>query len=158
VSSAPRELAEGQWRQVIDDVDARTRARDVRRLIFCSGKIAVDLLTNPARQSAPHVAICRVEQLYPLPVRDMLGVIESYPGLEEVRWVQEEPENMGAWDFVRPSLEGLVGSRRLGVLARPRSSSPAEGSAARYGQTQAQLLKQALDVKVDKSEGQKVEK
>ena len=158
VSSTPRELAEGQWRQVIDDSDAQTHAREVRRLIFCSGKIAVDLLTNPARPAAPHVAICRVEQLYPLPVRDMLGVIERYAALEEVLWVQEEPENMGAWDFVRPSLEGLVGSRRLAVLARPRSSSPADGSAARYAQTQAQLIKKVLDAKVEKSEGQKVEK
>ena len=55
------------------------------------------------------VAICRVEQLYPLPVRDILAAIERYPTLEEVVWVQEEPENMGAWEFVRPSLEGLAG-------------------------------------------------
>ena len=101
----------------------------MRRLIFCSGKIAVDLFTSPLRQQADAVAICRVEQLYPLPVRDMLEAIERYPKLEEVLWVQEEPENMGAWDFVRPSLEGLAGTRRLAVLARPRSSSPAEGSA-----------------------------
>ena len=158
VSSAPRELAEGQWRQVIDDDDARKRARDVRRLIFCSGKIAVDLLTHQARPASAHVAVCRVEQLYPLPIRDMLGVIEGYPGLEEVLWVQEEPENMGAWDFVRPSLEGLAGSRRVAVLARPRSSSPAEGSAARYAQTQSQLIKKALDVKVEKSQSREVEK
>ena len=69
---------------------------------------------------------------------------------------------MGAWDFVRPSLEGLVGSRRLAVLARPRSSSPAEGSAARYARTQSQLIKQALtltsDAKVEKSESRPVEK
>ena len=54
-------------------------------------------------------------------------------------WVQEEPENMGAWEFVRPPLEGLVGTRRLAVLARPRSSSPAEGSAARHAQNQERL-------------------
>jgi 2-oxoglutarate dehydrogenase complex dehydrogenase (E1) component-like enzyme len=104
------------------------------------------------------VAICRVEQLYPLPVRDMLGVIERYPSLSEVLWVQEEPENMGAWDFVRPSLEGLVGSRRLAVLARPRSSSPAEGSATRYARTQGQLIRKTLEMKVEKSESRHVEK
>jgi 2-oxoglutarate dehydrogenase E1 component len=147
MASAPRELAEGRWRQVIDDGERRQRAGDVRRLVFCSGKIAIDLLTSPLRANAPDVAVCRVEQLYPLPVRDMLGAIEAYPKLEEVVWAQEEPENMGAWDFVRPTLEGLVGSRRMAVLARPRSSSPAEGSAARHARTQERLIAQALTLK-----------
>ncbi len=78
----------------------------------------------------------------------MLGAIERYPGLEEVFWVQEEPENMGMWDFVRPLLEGLVGTRRFAVLARPRSSSPAEGSASRHAQNQARLIAQAFDLKL----------
>ena len=72
-------------------------------------------------------------------------MIEGYPKLEEVLWVQEEPENMGAWEFVRPPLEALVGTRRLAVLARPRSSSPAEGSAARHAQNQEQLIVQAFE-------------
>ena len=75
----------------------------------------------------------------------MLRTIDSYPKLEEVLWVQEEPENMGAWEFVRPLLEGLVGSRRLAVLARPRSSSPSEGSAARHAQNQERLLARAFE-------------
>jgi len=147
VSSRPSDLAEGCWQQVIDDPEGRMKAADVRRLILCSGKVAVDLLTSTYRAQAPSVAICRVEQLYPLPVRDILDVIERYPALEEVRWVQEEPENMGAWEFMRPSLEGLAGSRRVAVLARPRSSSPAEGSAARHAQNQERLIAQAFDVK-----------
>jgi 2-oxoglutarate dehydrogenase E1 component len=147
VASAPRELAEGRWRQVIDDDERRQRQGDVRRLVFCSGKIAIDLLTSPLRKDTTDVAVCRVEQLYPLPVRDMLGTIESYPRLEEVVWAQEEPENMGAWDFIRPTLEGLAGSRRLAVLARPRNSSPAEGSAARHARTQERLIAQALGIK-----------
>ncbi|HUL75527.1 MAG TPA: 2-oxoglutarate dehydrogenase E1 component, partial [Vicinamibacterales bacterium] len=162
VASAPRDLAEGQWRQVIDDEEARGRARGVRRLVLCSGKIAVDLLTSAERAAATHLAICRVEQLYPLPVRDILGVIEGYPALEDVVWTQEEPENMGAWEFVRPALAGLVGARRLAVLARPRSSSPAEGSAARHAQIQSQIVQKALtsraDLKVGKSGSQEVEK
>jgi len=147
VASTPRELAEGRWRQVIDDEERQAHAGDVRRLVFCSGKIAIDLLTSPIRKTTPEVAVCRVEQIYPLPVRDMLGAIEGYPRVEEIVWAQEEPENMGAWDFVRPTIEGLVGARRLAVLARPRSSSPAEGSAARHGRTQERLLAQALTVK-----------
>ena len=97
-------------------------------------------------RSRTAVAVCRVEQIYPFPVRDLVSAIEGYPALEEIVWVQEEPENMGAWEFVRPSLEGLVGSRRLAVLARPRSSSPAEGSAARHAQNQERLVNSAFEV------------
>jgi 2-oxoglutarate dehydrogenase E1 component len=145
VASAPRDLAEGRWLQVIDDQDV-SRPDRVRRLVFCSGKVAVDLLTSDARGESPEVAVCRVEQLYPLPVRDMLGIIERYSKLEQIVWVQEEPENMGAWEFVRPSLDGLAGSRRLAVLARPRSSSPAEGSAAAHAHNQERLIRQAFDL------------
>ena len=77
-------------------------------------------------------------------MRDLVEVIDRYPSLEDVVWVQEEPENMGAWDFARPLLADLVGTRRLLVLARPRSSSPAEGSSARHAQNQERLVAQAL--------------
>jgi 2-oxoglutarate dehydrogenase E1 component len=148
--STPRELAEGKWLQVIDDGGARERAKEIRRLVLCNGKIAVDLLTHPQRAAATAVTICRVEQLYPLPVNDLVRVIDGYPSLDEVVWVQEEPENMGAWDFVRPSLESLTGAKRLSVVARPRSSSPSEGSAARHAAIQAELVKQALEVAASK--------
>jgi 2-oxoglutarate dehydrogenase E1 component len=148
MSSTPRDLVEGRWQRVIDDPDVSgaRRSEDVRRLILCGGKVGVDLLTSSTRATTPAVAICRVEQIYPFPVRDLTTVMEGYPALEEVVWVQEEPENMGAWDFVRPLLEGLVGSRRLAVLARPRSSSPAEGSAARHAQNQERLIYKAYEV------------
>jgi 2-oxoglutarate dehydrogenase E1 component len=159
VASTPRDLTEGRWLRVIDDPDIRPVGRseddrpaplrpveEIRRLIFCTGKVGVDLLTSSHRASTQAVAICRVEQIYPLPVRELLAVIEGYPTLEEIVWVQEEPENMGAWDFVRPSLEGLAGGRRVAVLARPRSSSPAEGSAARHAQNQERLIGKAFEV------------
>ena len=146
VASAPRDLSEGRWMKVIDDEEAAKRAEDVRRLIFCSGKIAVDLLGSQHRAQSPGVAVTRVEQLFPLPVNEMLRTIDAYKKVEEVLWVQEEPENMGAWEFVRPQLEGLVGSRRLAVLARPRSSSPSEGSAARHAKNQERLLARAFEV------------
>ena len=170
VASTPRDFAEGRWHELIDDPDVERpadrgangrrparpggsaarllRAEDVRRVIFCSGKIGIDLLGARAKGAErPPVAVCRVEQVYPVPVREMLGVIEGYPQLQEVVWVQEEPENMGVWDFIRPFLEGLAGTRRFAVLARPRSSSPAEGSAARHAQNQEELIAQALDLK-----------
>ncbi|MCC7008170.1 MAG: 2-oxoglutarate dehydrogenase E1 component [Acidobacteria bacterium] len=153
VASAPADLAEGQWMKVIDDEEALRRADDVRRLVFATGKVSVDLLTSAHRHASPAVAITRVEQLYPLPINEMLQSLESYPRLEEVLWVQEEPENMGAWEFVRPLIEDLVGPRRLAVLARPRSSSPAEGSAARHARNQEQLLARAFELRSDAGAG-----
>ena len=146
VVSTPRDLAEGKWQHVIDDVAMTARAGDVRRLVLCSGKIAVDLLTSDARKSSTSVAICRVEQLYPFPLADVAHVIGGYPHVEEIVWVQEEPENMGAWEFVRPLLQPLTSGRRFDVLARPRSSSPAEGSSARHAANQERLIAQAFGV------------
>jgi 2-oxoglutarate dehydrogenase E1 component len=156
VASSPRELAEGRWLPIMTDVlsdraPGASPAEDVRRLLFCSGKIAVDLLTSGLRSESAAVAVCRVEQIYPLPISEMLQAIESFPRLEEVFWIQEEPENMGMWDFVRPALEGLVGDRRFAVLARPRSSSPAEGSSARHAQNQDRLIAQAFDMQLKTS-------
>jgi 2-oxoglutarate dehydrogenase E1 component len=143
VASAPRELAEGRWQPVLDDPGVDKN--QVKRLILCSGKVAVDLLTSEDRPKAPEAAIVRVEQLYPFPVDDVQAAIESYPVVSDVVWVQEEPENMGAWEFVRPHLEALVSGRaRLALLARPRSSSPAEGSAARHARNQQMLIQRAL--------------
>ena len=147
VASSPRELAEGRWQQVIDDAEARGRETDIRRLVLCSGKVAIDLLTSERRKESPAVAICRVEQLYPLPVNDIRKVIESYPALEQVVWVQEEPENYGAFEFVRPHLQSIVAGRyNFSYIARPRSASPAEGSAARHAQNQAVLVAAAFTV------------
>lgn len=147
-ASAPIDLAEGQWQPVIDDAEAQARASAVRRVVLCSGKVAVDLFTSPLRAASQAVAICRVEQLYPLPVTEIRQLLERYSGLEEVMWVQEEPENMGAWDFVRPTLATLAGSKRLSVAARAASSSPAEGSAARHAHNQARLVAQAFELGV----------
>jgi 2-oxoglutarate dehydrogenase E1 component len=146
VASSPRELSEGGWQMVIEDAEAVARPRDIRRLVCCSGKIGIDLLTSGDRAAASAVAVCRVEQLYPLPVNELLASVERFPDLEEIVWVQEEPENMGAWESVRPALAELAGRRRVAVLARPRSSSPAEGSAARHAQNQERLIRRALEL------------
>ena len=74
----------------------------MRRLAFCSGKVAVDLLTSERRKDNPNVAVVRIEQLYPFPEDAIRKVIDGYSNVREVCWVQEEPENMGAWEFARP--------------------------------------------------------
>jgi 2-oxoglutarate dehydrogenase E1 component len=146
VASTPRELSEGRFRMVIGDEDAAERAADIRRVLVCSGKIYVDLVSAEQRAARPDIAICRLEQLYPVPMRDLRAAIDAYPNATEVVWVQEEPENMGAWEFIRPHLQEVSSGRAVRRVARPRSASPAEGSAARHTLNQQVLIDQAFGV------------
>jgi 2-oxoglutarate dehydrogenase E1 component len=156
VASTPRELAEGRFRMVIPDEEAAARAADVRRVLVCSGKVYTDLVAAEQRATRPDVAICRLEQLYPVPMRDFRAMLDAYANAEEVVWVQEEPENMGAWDFIRPHLIDVAAGRPVRRVARPRSASPAEGSAARHALNQQALVNQAYGASsrpVDGAEG-----
>jgi 2-oxoglutarate dehydrogenase E1 component len=147
VASTPRDLAEGRFQSVIDDDDARTRAKGIKRLILCSGKVYVDLITSERRQTSTDVAICRVEQLYPYPKGALTKVFAGYPALREVVWLQEEPENMGAWEFMRPLIDETIGDRcPLRYIGRARSASPSEGSAAWHQLNQKALVEQAFDL------------
>src|SRR5690606_793220 len=141
----------GQWQPVIDDADADVEK--VRRVILCSGKFAVDLLSNKQRDENDAIAIVRVEQLYPFPMDVLHPILERYVNAEDVVWAQEEPENMGAWEFARPLLIALLGKlsqaqqgqrKLLHYLGRPRSSSPAEGSSATHNFNQSALIEQAF--------------
>ena len=144
VASTPRELAEGRFRTVIDDEDARGRAREIRRIIACSGKVYVDLVASDTRAEARDTAICRIEQLYPVPAQSLRAMFDGYAEADEIVWVQEEPENMGALDFIRPHLVEAANGRPVRVIARPRSASPAEGSAARHARQQQLLIEAAF--------------
>jgi 2-oxoglutarate dehydrogenase E1 component len=147
VASTPRELVEGRFRSVIDDADARQRAKQIKRLVLCSGKVYVDLISSERRAAAKDVAIARVEQLYPFPGPALREVMGTYPSLEDVVWLQEEPENMGAWEFMRPLLEELIRNRcPLHYVGRARSSSPSEGSSAWHQLNQKALVERAFDL------------
>ncbi len=147
VASSLSELANGHWQPVIDDIDAKPDA--IHRVILGSGKIMLDLMTSKQRADHPEVALIRVEQLYPFPSEDLAPIIERYTNAGEIVWAQEEPENMGAWEFARPLLTDLLDGRLPGhlplhYLGRPRSSSPAEGSSAAHSFNQAALIEQAF--------------
>ena len=147
VASTPRELEQGRFLSVIDDEDARARAGSIERVVLCSGKVYVDLVTSDRRRAAANVAVCRVEQLYPFPKIALNEVLGRYPSVRDVVWLQEEPENMGAWQFMRPQLEELIGDRcPLRYIGRARSSSPSEGSAAWHQLNQKMLVEQAFDL------------
>ncbi len=128
---------------MLDDAETAGRAADVRRVVLCTGKVYVDLVGNDRRAAARDTAIVRVEQLYPVSSK-LRATLDWYGSADEIVWVQEEPENMGAWDFIRPHLVQASGGRPVRLIARPRSASPAEGSAARHGRQQQQLVEAAF--------------
>jgi 2-oxoglutarate dehydrogenase E1 component len=146
VASTPRELEEQRFRSVLDDPEARGRAKSITRLVLCSGKVAIDLLTSEQRKTVTDVAICRVEQLYPFPKVALGEIFDTYTSVRDVVWLQEEPENMGAWEFMRPLIEEMIGDRcPLRYIGRARSASPSEGSSAWHQLNQKVLIEQAFD-------------
>lgn len=152
------DLTEGTFQPVIDDVQSLAHARDIRRVVLCSGKIAIDLLSHERRAQADDVAIVRVEQLYPFPEKALKRVLANYPHIEEVSWVQEEPQNMGAWRYVASKLPSLVTHLDVGisVVARPERSSPASGFMDLFLAEQAQLMADAFGTPVKEHGGKHV--
>jgi 2-oxoglutarate dehydrogenase E1 component len=145
--SSLRDLAEGQWQPVLDDTRARRRPEDVRRLVLCSGKVHADLVASPQREASTGIAIGRLEQLYPFPADEVQPILDGFLHLQEVVWLQEEPENMGAWSFLQPRLAKVIkGQWPLRYIGRPPNSSPAEGSAAWHAANQKALVEHAFNL------------
>ena len=142
-SSKLEDLTGGRFRPVLDDPAAAPAS--VTRLVLCSGKIYYDLLKAPAHAAAAHVAIGRVELLYPFPAAEIRTLLARYPGLRDVMWVQEEPRNMGARKFVLPKLRELVPPTvSITDASRPERSSPAEGYPAAHKFEQDRIVAAAL--------------
>jgi 2-oxoglutarate dehydrogenase E1 component len=144
-SSSPDELTSGTFRPVMDDPRAQHRRDEVTRLVLCSGKVAIDLDSSPERDAATGVAVVRVEQLAPFQYTVISNVIQNYPNLEEIIWLQEEPRNMGSWLYVRPRLRELVEQTfPIRYIGRPERSSPAEGSLHKHNEEQAAIVAAAF--------------
>jgi 2-oxoglutarate dehydrogenase E1 component len=86
----------------------------------------------------------RIEELYPFPAEELRAVLEGYPDLSELIWLQEEPRNMGAWRYIQPLLQELVGELPVRYIGRPERASPAEGSADAHAVEQARIVEEAL--------------
>jgi 2-oxoglutarate decarboxylase len=150
-SRSPLEqLEHGSFAHVLDDPGV-TDAASVRRIVLCSGKIAHEALQRRQQlagedaAAAAAVAIVRIEQLYPWPISSLAPLFERYAQADEVVWLQEEPENMGAWSFVHARLHAALPDRlRLRHVSRSESASPAIGSAALHQLEQADLLQRAI--------------
>jgi 2-oxoglutarate dehydrogenase E1 component len=129
--------------------EPRVPVEKVTRLVLCTGKIYYDLIGHPSRADNEGVAIGRVELLYPFPEGQVRELIETYPNLEEVVWVQEEPRNMGARAHMSPRLMQILPKHlKFGYIGRPERASPGEGYPAAHTAEQNRILRTALDLGV----------
>jgi len=131
------DLTSGQFRPVIDDPVASQAREAITRLVFCTGKIYYEL----AVKRGPHVAIVRIEELYPWPGSHVAQIVDLYPAIEEVIWAQEEPKNQGAWTYVSPRLRMSTGNALpTRYIGRPDRASPAEGYAESHKKEQERIV------------------
>jgi 2-oxoglutarate dehydrogenase E1 component len=129
---------------VLDDPRAQDRKDKVTRLVLCTGKVAIDLEQSTARDTES-VAVARVEMLAPFQTGPLRDVINSYPNLQEIVWLQEEPRNMGAWTYMGYRLRDLVGDAiPVRYIGRPGQASPAEGYAEKHKENQARIVAAAF--------------
>jgi len=136
------------FRHVIDEVDKIAPARKIRRVVLCTGKVYYDLLQERRDKGIKDVAIVRLEQLYPFPRISLPRVLAQY-GNAEVVWCQEEPENMGAWNFVDRRIESVlktldIAAKRPEYVGREEAASPATGLAKVHQHQQEALVRAAL--------------
>ncbi len=144
-TSAVSELSEGRFQPVLAEADHDRSA--VRRLILCTGKIYYELAGHEMRKDNPYVAIGRVELLYPFPQAEILALAESYPALEEVVWVQEEPRNMGARAHMGPRLMQILPAHlKFGYIGRPERAASGEGYPVAHANEQNRIITTALNV------------
>ncbi|WP_344304875.1 multifunctional oxoglutarate decarboxylase/oxoglutarate dehydrogenase thiamine pyrophosphate-binding subunit/dihydrolipoyllysine-residue succinyltransferase subunit [Streptomyces turgidiscabies] len=151
-ASKAEEFTSGAFRPVIGDESVT--AADVRRVVFCAGKLYYDLEAERKKRGNTDTAIIRIERLYPLPGAELQAEIAKYPNAEKYLWAQEEPANQGAWPFIALNLidhlDLAVGAdiphgERLRRISRPAGSSPAVGSAKRHQAEQEQLVREVFE-------------
>jgi 2-oxoglutarate dehydrogenase E1 component len=145
-ASTLRDLSEGSFQSAIDDPQGASKRDAVKRLIFCTGKIYYDILAAGVPES---VAVVRVEELYPWPHEEVARIVDLYPHIDEVAWVQEEPKNMGAWSFVAPRLRVSTGNALvIRYYGRVERASPAEGYQSTHAEEQERIITDALSAPV----------
>jgi len=135
------DLSHACFREIMVD---QAESGPVKRVLFCSGKVYYDLMTKYQAEPTPGYAVIRVEQLYPFPKAAVEEALSGFPEAEAFCWVQEEPQNMGAWTFIRPHLEEVTGSTPA-YIGREPSASPAVGSLRRHMLEQEKLVEYAFD-------------
>lgn len=143
--SKVKDFTVGSFEEIIDDnVENKN---DITKILLTGGKIYYDLKSHKDRNSIKDTALVRVEQYYPYHSEKIKEVLKSYPNAKKVHWVQEEPQNMGAWYFFFPRLlKDLAKGQKLDYIGRPESPSPASGSATLHKKSQDELIEKAFKV------------
>ena len=138
------ELSGNAFQTVIDEIDD-VRPSEVKRIVFCSGKVYFDLLKSRRESKAEAVAIVRIEQLYPFPSEEYEAILRKYSNAREIVWCQEEPQNQGSWYQIRHRLQSkLDADHELLYAGRAGAAAPATGIAALHEQQQKNLVAAAL--------------
>jgi 2-oxoglutarate dehydrogenase E1 component len=134
------DFTQGGFKELIDD-EVKDSGK-ITKVAFCSGKIFYDLIEEKqSLGNKEHIAIVRIEQLYPLPKVQIAKLLEKYENTQELIWVQEEPYNMGAWPFIRSELDYLD----LQIISRPATGSPATGSIKFHQMQQRKIIEKLFD-------------
>jgi 2-oxoglutarate dehydrogenase E1 component len=131
----------GGFKEVIDDVEANPDK--INKVVFCSGKVFYDLLDEKEKSGNDTVALIRIEQIYPMPIKQIKALINKYLHANRLLWVQEEPVNMGAWSFIHQIF--LSADINIKVIARPASGSPATGSINFHILQQSKIISKTFD-------------
>jgi 2-oxoglutarate dehydrogenase E1 component len=129
------DLSGGKFQEVIDN--GNDDPKNVKRVVVCSGKVYYDLLEQKEKDQANDIALVRLEQLYPFPAEQLLAVKNKYKNANDWIWLQEEPENMGAWSYI---LRMTLGKIPFRAITRPESASPATGSHKAHEREQKELV------------------
>lgn len=137
VVSPLKEFTKGSFQEVIDDTTVV--AKDVKKVVLCTGKVYYDLIEGAQKKKSKEVALVRVEQLHPFPEKQLNAVLKKYKGAKLV-WVQEEPSNMGYWSYILRYLSGLE------LISRKPSASPATGYNKVHKAEQEKIVSQALEL------------
>ncbi|SUO95531.1 2-oxoglutarate dehydrogenase E1 component [Suttonella ornithocola] len=139
------ELAEGHFQEVIGEIDA-IEPKEVKRIVFCSGKVYYDLLQKRRDDKITDIAIIRLEQIYPFPKKAIKEILAKYPEQAELIWCQEEPRNQGAWHHLIEPFMNILDGRSIRYAGRPESASTAAGYAKVHAKEQSELVDKALDL------------
>jgi 2-oxoglutarate dehydrogenase E1 component len=138
------ELAEGEFQLVIPELE-NTDAKKIERVIMCCGKIYYELLEKRREEKLDHIALIRLEQLYPFPDQLLKTIFEPYAHVKDLVWCQEEPINQGAWYSIQHSLRECLGLKReIRYVGRPSMAAPSGGYNSVHIREQAKILKEAL--------------
>lgn len=143
-ASGVEDFTTGTFEPVLGDVavaDGSITPSKVERLVLCTGRVYYDLLAERAKRGDDRTALVRLEQLYPFPEEQVREQIARYEGAEVV-WVQDEPQNQGAWSYLHLALPTDL--PRVDVISRPASASTAAGTAKRHKEEQAALLERVF--------------